>query len=752
VRRIPAYFAAAGVVLTGAAGFLFWRAHVASQVPKQAESAYVSPVTCAGCHAEIFKSYRLTGMGRSLYRPSAENMVEDFTTHNAIYNRASDRYYTMIERAGEWYQRRHQIDYEGKMVNVVEKQIDYVIGSGNHVRSYLSRTAQGTLVELPVSWYSEKGGYWAMSPGYDRADQDDFRRSIAARCLGCHDAYPSPGQGSNLTTSEPVFGEHIPDGIDCQRCHGPGRAHVEAAGSGHASLDSIRRAIVNPGKLDRDRQMEVCMQCHLETTHFSLPGDLLRYSHQPFSYQPGQPLGDFILFFDHAPGSGYDDKFEIVNAAYRLRRSACFRSSQMTCTTCHDAHSTMRPKEAAAHFTAVCRSCHQSAHESKMPGGATSCIECHMPKRRTEDVVHAVMTDHYIQRRKPSGDLLAPIQETESAGESYHGEVSLYYPADLPMTPENMLYVDLAQVYYGANLKSGLPQFEQDLGKYNPPGPEFYAALGNAYKKAGNYNQAIHWYEEALRRQTDFRPALEELGGALLESGQTAPATPVLEKASALPLPKTGVLTNLGGAYFRQSNLDRAKQVLARALSLNPDLPEAHNFLGMVSVEQRDWPAGEQHFREAISIQPDYASAQYNLAALLAGTSRYAEAQYHFEKAIGAQPDYAEAHHHYGVLLAQLGSNHKALAELQESVRLDPGLAEAYSDLGTALVGQGQIEGAEEAYRHAIQIKPELYEAHLGLGQILAYRGNASQAREHYEEAAKSPDPKVRDAALKAIR
>jgi len=739
------------VILAGVAGYL-WRAQVAGHVPQQIESGYVNPVTCAGCHSEIFKSYRLTGMGRSLYRPSHGNMVEDFTTHNTIYNRASDRYYTMVQREGKWRQRRHQIDYDGRIVNVVEKQIDYVIGSGNHVRSYLSRTARGTLVELPVSWYAEKGGYWAMSPGYDRLDQDDFRRTIVARCLGCHDAYPPPGQGSNLTTSEPVFGENIAEGIDCQRCHGPGRAHVEAAGSGRASREYIRRAIVNPGKLDRDRQLEVCMQCHLETTHFSLPGDLVRYSHQPFSYQPGQPLGDFILFFDHAPGTGYDDKFEIVNAAYRLRRSACFRSSQMTCTTCHDAHSTMPPEEAVAHFTAVCRSCHESAHEAKMPAGSTSCIECHMPKRRTEDVVNAVMTDHYIQRKRPSRDFVAPIQETESAGENYHGEVSLYYPATLPMTPEIKLYIDLAQVYYGANLKSGLPQFEQDLKKYNPPGPEFYAALGNAYKKAGNYDPAIHWYEEALSRRKDFRPALEELGGALLEAGRTAEATPVLEKAAVLPLPKTGVVTNLGGAYFRQRNLDRARQVLEQVLSLNPDLPEAHNFLGMVSIEERDWSGAETHFREAISIQPDYAAAQYNLATVLAGTSRSSEAQYHFEKAIGAQPDYAEAHHHYGVLLAQMGSNRKALAELQESVRLDPSLAEAYSDLGTALAAQGQLDRAAEAYQHAIQIKPELYEAHLGLGQILAHQGHTSEARAHYKEAGKSPDPNVQDAARKALR
>ena len=62
--------------------------------------------------------------------------------------------------------------------NVDEKRIDLVVGSGNHARTYLHRTSEGKLTELPVSWYSEKGGYWAMSPGCDRSDPEDLTRSF----------------------------------------------------------------------------------------------------------------------------------------------------------------------------------------------------------------------------------------------------------------------------------------------------------------------------------------------------------------------------------------------------------------------------------------------------------------------------------------------------------------------------------------------------------------------------------------------
>jgi hypothetical protein len=68
-----------------------------------------------------------------------------------------------------------------------------------------------------------------------------------------------------------------------------------------------------------------------------------------------------------------------------------------------------------------------------------------MPKRRTDDVVHVVMTDHYIQRRKPARDLLAPLAEKiETDDNSYRGPVDLYYPRTLTRAPG--LYLAAAQV------------------------------------------------------------------------------------------------------------------------------------------------------------------------------------------------------------------------------------------------------------------------------------------------------------------
>lgn len=296
-----------------------------TEVAQQPTGAYTDPVVCQECHADVWKTYRHTGMARSFYPAKPGTMKAHLGTGEPFYHRASERYYTMIERDGRYFQRRHQTDFTGRETNVVEKEIHFVMGSGNHARTYLHLSSRGKLVQLPLGWYADDGGHYAMSPGCDRPNHDGFQRVIAFDCMSCHNGYPELAPAADLPGSPPLYTGNIPGGIDCQRCHGPGEAHVTAARAG--SADAIHSTIVNPAQLEPARQMDVCFQCHLETTSRPLPNVLHRFNRGFFSFRPGEALTDFALYFDHAPNSGWDDKFEINHSAYQLSRSACFRAA-----------------------------------------------------------------------------------------------------------------------------------------------------------------------------------------------------------------------------------------------------------------------------------------------------------------------------------------------------------------------------------------------------------------------------------------
>jgi len=644
---------------------------IAASLPSfGAATDYVDSRLCAQCHAYIYAAYQRTGMARSFYRPAPGNTVEDYSLNNKYYHPASDTHFTMVARNGKSYQRRYQVGFRGEQTNVDEKEINFVIGSGNHVRTYLHRTSAGALLELPLAWYAEKGGHWAMNPGYDKSDQPNSRRKINYECMFCHNAYPNIPAGHDQLRSEPLFTGALPEGIDCQRCHGPGRRHIQAAQDRGVTRDTIAKAIVNPARLTPTRQMEVCMQCHLETDSMPFPHAILKYDRGPFSYQPGEPLGNFMLFFDHA-SAPREDRFQIVSSVYRLEMSACFRKSNgaLQCTTCHDPHGISEGREAAA-----CLRCHATTIQQEVASGRhtplTSCIECHMPKRRTSDVVHAVMTDHYIQRRRPAGDLLAEVQEPNGPATVFHGEVLPYYPKPFDRTTENELYLALAQVRENNNSEVGIARFAAAVAKYRPAQPEFYIELADAWLSRGNSQKAIPLYEEAVRRKPDSLAGLLGLGRAMEETGQPGGAVEAFQRATRAAPDDAISWRELGQIYVKQGKRAEAATALEKSLQLDNESQEAHYALGLAWSQPAGDPArAETSFREAIRLAPDYPEAHMNLAILIFQSQRADEADYHFQRALRYRPNYPLAHLNYALMLQKLNRASEAALHLKQAGR-----------------------------------------------------------------------------------
>ncbi len=249
-------------------------------------------------------------MARSFYRPAPDNTVEDYTHKNTFYHQASDTHFEMIHvpdhgpgggATGTFSGNRLSTSTASRPTSSSTKSTSCWARAIMRERICTERRRVRS-TELPLGWYAENGGTWAMNPGYDRPDHQGFQRKITYDCMFCHNGYPEIPPGDAGPRSAPIFSS-VPEGIDCQRCHGDGEKHVGLARRPRCGRGSrIRGAIVNPSRLTPQRQMEVCMQCHLETTSSPLPASIVRYERGPFSYRPGEPLADFILHFDHAPG------------------------------------------------------------------------------------------------------------------------------------------------------------------------------------------------------------------------------------------------------------------------------------------------------------------------------------------------------------------------------------------------------------------------------------------------------------------
>ncbi len=754
---------AIGVLVVEFAGGGAWR-HIRQPAVKAA-GLYANPAVCAQCHPAIAATYRKTGMGRSFRKVRSAEDLDAAAPAKPFYHAASNSFFNMVFRDGAWYQRRWQTGFDGKETNVDEKRVDYLMGSGNHTRTLLHLTERNTLQELPLGWYAEKGGFWAMNPGYDRANFVGSVRPIYYECMFCHNGYPGIPEGAHRDAAQATYLQPLPEGIDCQRCHGPGQNHVDKAMHGDPA-QVVRAAIVNPARLNPDREMEVCLQCHLETSNEKLPHAIVRLDRAPFSYVPGQPLADFEIAFDRAPGK--NSGFEVADAGYRLRQSQCFLksggltgASKLRCTTCHDPHDIPRGEEAVSHYNQACAGCHQPVALAAAVGAAAApahkaganCVSCHMPRRRTDDAVHVVMTDHLIARRPPAGDLLAEKPErADTPASSYQGEVVPYYPAKLAATPDNELTVAVAQVREQSNLKAGVPLLASLIAKYHPTRPGYYAELAEGYLALNDPASAIRSFAEASRLEPDSATRLIQWGDALMQAEQWPLAESKLRRATELAPADPRAWGRLGWALWQQDKAAEAKSAIGKAISLDNEVPELHNNLGLILWGVGDRAAAEKEFRAALRIQPGVAEWRLNLGRALAAQGQTAEALFQTEESLRLKPENAEARVDYARMLADANRPADAEEQAKLAVDTDPGSAPGHEIRGALLAEKGDLPTARRELLEAVRLQPGNGRAQVELGMVMLRQGDRAGALPHLTAAAQGPDPEARAAAAQILR
>ncbi len=244
------------------------------------------------------------------------------------------------------------------------------------------------------------------------------------------------------------------------------------------------------------------------------------------------------------------------------------------------------------------------------------------------------MTDHRIQRRKPAGDSLAPFKEKTGEQQTYRGEVVLYYPEAGLDPAARDLYLGIAQVKEKANLRAGVKllsrAIENEPGRHARP----YFELAEAQAALGRHDQARRNYLEAIKRDTSFVQAYNNLANLLSDMGEAGAAFRHFQKALDLDPLSADILTNFGLARLDNGESDDALRMFREAAAANPMYAEARFNLGSLLLSRGSFSEAEQALKLTLAIEPSHVKARYNLGLVLLGLDRREEAAGYLNYAI----------------------------------------------------------------------------------------------------------------------
>ncbi len=351
--------------------------------PSQLTTDFLGAESCMPCHKENYATFISTSHYRASQAASSKSILGSFAAgENRLETNHPDLSFTMTEADnGAFYQNVHLRSLTRRV------RFDIVTGSGNLAQTYLFWDGD-RLFQMHVSYYTQLK-HWINSPGYHDGTAWYARETIP-KCAECHMTYmePIPDSRNRFQRSQVIFG------VTCERCHGPGREHVEH----HRKYPGDRKSrfITNPSHLSQQAMNDVCAQCHLGSAE---------PLQQPFSFRPGDRVQDFWKVAE-SEGS-QQGNVHSSNQLQRLTMSKCFAGSQMTCGDCHDPHRNERGDLAL--FSQRCIRCHPPADCHTATGlgapAVKNCIDCHMGmgyddhiQMETTETIHMpLLRDHNVR-------------------------------------------------------------------------------------------------------------------------------------------------------------------------------------------------------------------------------------------------------------------------------------------------------------------------------------------------------------------
>ena len=631
------------------------------------ETSYVGSQACSTCHEDRVHDFHETAHFNTSRLPDIESQGEYFGDEDSLYQSRVEGFEFDMRVEGR------QLVVDARIGDQTESfSVDMIFGAGGADEVY-HHWRDDELFELPVAFVHPLDA-WTNAPGFLDGDLR-LDRPVVPRCLECHttSAAYRPGSTNSYDRSSVILG------VSCERCHGPARDHVEFHAENPDAIES--HGLVNPSDLSRALQMDVCGQCHSNTT---------KRRTAPFSFRPGDKLATHFR-------TDLNDRPEYDHTANHVRyltESRCYNESKtMTCTTCHDPHSKEDKSTVAANVRS-CLQCHESENcgerESLDAGVRDRCIDCHMPARLSMSVTFDTATED----AKP---VLRRHSHRIGIDREARDRTVLNWLREHPESDTGDQTAKLAESLVESH-RTRAKAFEEEH--------RLLAAMGEYRElleiQPGKRDESR--LKDLGRRYREQRLILRE--AMTLSDQQAFPdARRLLIRLLSLNPQNAIARGKLGAIEAASGDMESAVKELELAASQDPDDPYAASMLGWLHYLQKDFDSAEKFYQQALEIDPWNAKLLYQAALNSFDTGKFEECIQRLEKSLSIRPHQSDCLHVLALSFQKMEKLERAIEVEREAVAMtrkeNPVMLRTLAELYAA---DGKPDAALEIINQAITV------------------------------------------------
>jgi tetratricopeptide (TPR) repeat protein len=286
------------------------------------------------------------------------------------------------------------------------------------------------------------------------------------------------------------------------------------------------------------------------------------------------------------------------------------------------------------------------------------------------------------------------------------------------------------------------------------------------YKRQGETDKAIEWFEKAIAKKPDNPESHYLLGELYGQKGRLADMLREFDASLANSKKYEKEILSLKQKYFAESfnggvkaandgNYPEALKAFMNARLFEPNQLDSFRNLAFVYLRMDSLDAVLRVYQELLAVKPDDYETYVTMASLVNQRKEYERSAEYLQKAVAVAPDSAKPRiiGELGIIYDTMGKGDEAMKMYQDALKMTPGHKDLLFNLGRLYLMRDDYPNAISQLTEVLKLNPEDFEVNYNVGlSYLKIGERLDKKSRELEDQAMSAKKKPNTARVDSLR